>query len=739
MNKIRLNWLHYLIYILIVLLLTALFPACVLTKAKPVVSLEKAIRAVKVNFTVPKECTRFTSSYTSEQDRQVWSLNWNAPEKPGGSFDAQVDAQTGEILNMNTWKPEKHPESGLVIPAVSEAKARQVAVELLRRVLPERLSSLQFVSPEDQLIPLYDRSFTYTFRWQRKTDGILFPGNGVTVGVRGDDGQVSSYNLDWTKASLPAAAGAIPPAKARQAFEQAGMLELQYFLPPYPRPLTAKDEQERHPQLVYRLYHPSDGVIDAFSGEPLVLPGKWLRQNGPDYGEGQMRAGKMETFESTVAVVPLSPEEIKEIKKTARLITKEEAVASVKKWVAAPKNLTLEQANLAASHWRSPDTRLWHLSWRTDKNGTSEPRYMSAQVNALTGELTGFNLSFPPAGTDKPGKLERAGAQKMAEEFLSKVQPQRFREVKRDEFYPSGEPIILKKGQNPPEQLSKYRRVVNGVPFPDEGMTVRVDTVAKRIISYNLEWSNLAFPAPAGILGTKAATDTFLKTRPLTLSYVQVYGPSGPGEVRLVYQPLAAPGIPASALFDARTGEFLDGEGKPLSLRPRAYRFNDMAGNFAEREASLLGRAGIFGEYGDAFHPGEKVTVVSMLRAMLMAKGSLGDGGKLTDQEILKRAREQGWLKEDLPPGGTVSRETLVKLLVRMLNLDRAARLEGIYRVPYADAASLPPGSLGYVALAWGLGIVKTDGVNFVPGHEVTRAEAAVALVQTLKAVQSKE
>ncbi|HCJ78657.1 MAG TPA: hypothetical protein DHV84_01335, partial [Desulfotomaculum sp.] len=257
----RLNWPPYLLYILIALLLLALFPACAPTEVVPAVSLEQAIRTVKVNLTIPKECTRFTSSYTSEQDRQVWSLKWNAPEEPGGSFNAQVDAQTGDILNMNTWKPEKRPEPGLRIPAVSEAKARQVADELLRRLLPKRLPNLQPISTEDQLIPLYDGSFTYTFRWQRKVNGVLFPGNGVTVGVRGDDGQVASYNLDWTKDSLPAAAGAISPAKARQAFERAGMLELQYFLSPSPRPVTAEDEQKRRVQLVYRLYHLSGGVI----------------------------------------------------------------------------------------------------------------------------------------------------------------------------------------------------------------------------------------------------------------------------------------------------------------------------------------------------------------------------------------------------------------------------------------------------------------------------------------------
>ena len=197
----------------------------------------------------------------------------------------------------------------------------------------------------------------------------------------------------------------------------------------------------------------------------------------------------------------------------------------------------------------------------------------------------------------------------------------------------------------------------------------------------SLDWSNLTFPAPEGILGDSPAADTFFKASPLTLSFVQVYGPSGPGEVRLVYQPLAAPGAAASDLLDARTGELLDWEGKTLSQLLRARRFNDIAGNFAVKEISLLGQAGIFGEYGDAFRPAEKVTAVSLLRAMLMAKGNIFDGGKPTNQEILKRARDQGWLKEDLPSGGTVSRETLVKLPIRMLDLDRAARVEGICRV----------------------------------------------------------
>ncbi|APC09151.1 S-layer homology domain-containing protein [Neomoorella thermoacetica] len=52
--------------------------------------------------------------------------------------------------------------------------------------------------------------------------------------------------------------------------------------------------------------------------------------------------------------------------------------------------------------------------------------------------------------------------------------------------------------------------------------------------------------------------------------------------------------------------------------------------------------------------------------------------------------------------------------------------------MPYTDAGSLSSDSLGYVALSWGPGILKGNGSTFAPGHQVTRAEAAAALVRTL-------
>jgi hypothetical protein len=204
-------------------------------------------------------------------------------------------------------------------------------------------------------------------------------------------------------------------------------------------------------------------------------------------------------------------------------------------------------------------------------------------------------------------------------------------------------------------------------------------------------------------------------------------------DVRLVYRPVVHPGSAGSELLDAKTGQLLDWQGKPLVDNLKAGYFKDIKGNFAENEISILGQAGLFKEYGDVFHPEEKMTMGSLLKAMLtIQKGSWGKSD-LTDQELLKQAREMGWLQEDWQPDSDVDRERMAKLMVRFLRLEPAAKAEGIYQVPFADAGSLPSGSLGYVALAWGLGIIKGDDVVFSASHVMSRAEAATALVRTLK------
>ena len=99
---------------------------------------------------------------------------------------------------------------------------------------------------------------------------------------------------------------------------------------------------------------------------------------------------------------------------------------------------------------------------------------------------------------------------------------------------------------------------------------------------------------------------------------------------------------------------------------------------------------------------------------------------------MLKKAQEQGWLKEDLAPSQVVSRYLASKIIVRYLGLEKIAELDGIYQLPFADQEDISPEAAGYIALASGLNILQAENNKFEPHKTLTRAEAASVLIKSL-------
>lgn len=711
----------------------ALFPALAVAEEKlpsvatpvaPAISLDQAIQIVKEKFQIPAELNEFFSGYNNYNNRETWSLNWNSTSSPGGSFMAQVAVDTGEIINVNAWKSIDPQESGLHMPAITREEGRKIASDLVQSLLGAKFSDLRALADGDDVIPLSMYSpIVYTYSWQRYVNDIPFIGNGVTIQISSEDGQVRSYNLNWTNAEFLAAKEVIALEKAQAVFENTPMLELQYFQPQLVRPLAVGEKQEV--QLVYKLSGKYlNAAIDALTGEPIKFEqNKWLAQDGIG-GMGSTGAAYAKTAH-------LTPAEQKEVEDTSKLLTKEEAVAAVAKWVDIPQNLVLRGLNLGKN--MPSENRVWSLDWSAqnspDKSGDNNgPQYMYARVDAVTGEVLGFNISYPYIPKDKEKGLDYDAAQKIAEEFLKKIQPDRFAQVKlvdlaRDAYAE----------KFPQTQSFNYQRLVNGLAFSNNGLNVAVDTATKRIVSYNLNWSSLQFPDLNNVISQSAAAQGYLEYRPLALSYVQVIENGQPGAVRLVYQPQIKRS-PDADMIEAKTGKLLDWQGQPVGQAPKAYKFTDISDNPHAQEISLLGQAGVFGEFGTEFKPKENVTLGSLIRAMLSAQNGVWYNTNLSDEEVIKNAKDLGWLKEDMTANSPVSREILTKIMIRFLNLGRIADLQGVYQVPYADSASLAPSSLGYVALAKGLGILQMADRNLEPAKPVTRDEAAVALIKALMA-----
>lgn len=707
--------------ILVVLMLLsqlAVYPTVALGNEKANITVEQAVQIVKDNFSIPEKYTQLTTGYNdynSYNNRATYSINWNAVaiDMPGGSFNAQVDASTGEILNINQWEPSFN--SSFKLPVLSAVEAEKIATDLVSKLAAKHQSEMQLVKDDQQVFTLnYMEPFTYNFNWVRTVNGIQFPENGVNVSISGD-GKVRNYNYNWMQDLVfPDASKVIAPEKAYQVFTETPMIELQYFLPQIMNPQTPEPQRVL---LVYQLANQyNGGAIDALTGKPVTFEKQSIHR-----AMGAVSRVSVATLAEGSTTVIESPTS-QDTQENNQKISRDEAVDVVKKMVNIPKGLVLRNSSLNPD-WRNPNEQVWDLDWYSDSSNSGEHQYLNARVNAETGELVSFNRQHATNSNTKSSRLSRDGAQKLAEDFLQRVQPENFKLVKEDSrsFYGGKMPSDL--------QMFSYVRFMNGIPVSSNGMNIGVDTVAKQVINYDLTWSNVEFPSLSNVIPIKQATERFLKERPLALNYSLIYQESGKLEVRLVYRPNMNNGMYMPSILDAITGDPVDWYGKSQSQWIKSRRYTDIQGNYAEKEIGIMGLTGAFGEYGESFRPDEKITTGSLLRAMLTAEGNNRDR-VLSDEDVLKIAKERDWILEDLNLGSELSRVDLSKIMIRLINMEPSAQVKGIYVVPFTDASTIQPDSQGYIALAWGLGILKIDGDTLQPNQSVTRAEAAYALVR---------
>ena len=738
-HSMKKNWRHIIAVVGVALLLVQIIPgpialagetspSSVMQPLIPEITLEKAIYIVKTNFEIPSEYTDFSSNFNNNDDRQAWSLHWNGTAEHPGDFAAEVNAINGDILSMNYWKSDAQSGSNWALPTITKLGAQEISDEMLKRLLGERAGQLRLIPSEQGIVPLGNGPIIYSLQYQRLINDLPFLSNGVNVQVSGTDGHITSFNLNWSEVKAPEVKGVINVAQAQQAFASSPFFKLEYWVSAPYKTLIA-GQQTKEAKLIYQLRGQSGGAIDALTGEPLQLgPEDWLVTDS--LGSGGMGAKENSAGSVSNGTTVLTPQEQQEVERNALLLKRDEAIAAVQRWIGISDNLTLRSANLGTD-WRNSDQRIWSFDWNNtgSENGEGKPQNLSARVSAKTGELLGFNFNYPQ--TEKTeAKLDRVAAQTMAVEFLKKVQPNRFSQVTLD----TENNLEGKIGSEPWNiHYFSYHRMVNGVDFPDNSMTVNVDPVAGVVTGYELNWSELDLPSVSGILSRDKAVESFLKARPLTLAYVRIYSNGLPGNLRLVYLPFNQDrSIPLSNILDAKSGELLDYQGQPLEKGPKPYSFTDLTGVDGAREIVALGQAGLFGDYVTSFKPQEKMSLASLLRAMYLGRYGLWGNTSLTEDEVITKAKEQGWLKEDLQPGDPVNREILAKVLIRYIQLNKVAELKDIYTVNFQDAAQINPDALGYIALASSSGILKVEGQVLAPRDAVSRAEAATALFKAL-------
>jgi len=681
------------------------------------VELKKAIEIAKNAFGFDAAKHDFNSSYSeTKYGRKLWYLNWNSSMAGGSGISVTVDATTGEIVNMSQW--ESTPIQTSKIPKHTREEAQKAAEELVRKLHPDKLANTQLVDEsQDSRYRMVYSNDIYNFFYMRKVNGIDFQDNGIQVQIEKDTLKVRSFNLDWdTVIPIPDAKKAISLEAAKKLYEEKLGIELAYQLI-YP---TATGD----PKLILVYTQKNTNVyIDALTGEPI---------NQPYYGSVYADQEKYAAGGGDMGGYIPTPQEQKVIDDSSRYISKEKAMDALLKYLTVDSKYKMDSSSLYAG--TNNENATWSFSWSYNDKDKNTYSYLYGLVDAVTGEVRNFSISnseneYKP---NTASKYTNEQAREVAEKFLKSIQPEKFKSSEYREQYFA--PYMSSK--NPSSYSFNFVRKENGISAPFNNLNVTVSAYTGKITSFYMNWQNLEFPDAAGVISLQDAYSKLYAKHELQLKYARMYNydPSNESTViRLIYMP-----DELSGMMDAKTGQFVDYNGKPI-LESGKVSFTDISGHKFEKDIKLLVELGILDSADNKFNPDSKVLQKDFVKLLMKAvQPSYYPISYASDSSeydnYYENAIQQGILaRADKKLDAPVTRMEASKMLVKALGAGFVAELDGIFTLEFKDSNSIAAGEKGYAAIAAALKLVDTTGGSFSPALELTRGETAGMLIALLQ------
>ena len=154
-----------------------------------------------------KDNVKLTIEGIEETERdgvKMYSIHFMYYEGSGGSGSSlEINKETGEILNYHNQNRDYYyymdpQEIKDVKPKITEDQALKKALEYLKQYAPSNLN--QYAYPLDGTDFGYRKEGNeYYFNFPRIKDGIIVSGNGISVSVSAEDGELYSLNVNYNK------------------------------------------------------------------------------------------------------------------------------------------------------------------------------------------------------------------------------------------------------------------------------------------------------------------------------------------------------------------------------------------------------------------------------------------------------------------------------------------------------------------------------------------------------------
>jgi hypothetical protein len=418
-------------------------------------------------------------------------------------------------------------------------------------------------------------------------------------------------------------------------------------------------------------------------------------------------------------------------------------------------------------YWESAGRKAWNIDFSVALAGEESagqeavrmPPYSNGRImiNALTGELIAFNwwqyIEGLYGSTEDPAISWEEGYD-IAIESIAKYHPGRINEVRTLLRNMQVQEVMDGQMMKPTEYYYNFPRVIAGVLFDENNLSVNVNARTGKVTNYFDRWSDeLTLPRADQVMGTERALELLLANYELELAYFR-YNPSydyvNPNyETKLVYRWMPRESTANYPYIDATTGTALDYNGRALPERDAQGFEARIAGHWVERTARLMAQQGIIDTA--RFSPDEPVTRIDAVKMMVKARGTDyygpmkdmgGEGVEFVDvpeadedYRYIEWAVRYGYIDDNLEEfqrDARISREEMAVLMVRFMGYRQLAEAQDIFRVSFSDAGSIDRSALGAVAINQGLGVISSGNMAYRPQDDTTMAEMAAMLFEAV-------
>lgn len=626
-----------------------------------------------------------------------WFFHWQEPSFPmgadGARISASINAGSGKVTRFS-YRPDSSFYEGQSF-SVSQDQSRQIAEDFLDKYHQTEIESLK-INEDSSYQSISDR--TTRFMWARTENGIIVDQDGVNIAVDHLTGQVHEYSYAWTDCEFP------PPGQVISASDLLSQIFAEYGVCPVYR-LAFWDSLQADTAKPIYILNTHAAAFNAVTGTPMDMFGRELSATDAKTYHDSINPQPGEIMMETRSSVELPANQLKQI------------AADFFNRMGLPPG---EVRNTGGGSSGSVE----HLSYGLI--GEDNEEYMRADIDINTGNIVGFNQSYPEVSQSAHNYISYEEALQRAWDIIDFVSPDKGNQL-----------ILSSSSVNNPDDSHyhlSFSRLVNGIPYDHNGINMAVHKYSGHISSCSVDWTPLKYSSLTDIITPREALEVFKETCPLELKYLLVRDQSYrlTGKSILIYS------------FDLLP--YIDGiSGKKISIS------NDMPtqsqSHWAAPALTVLKEKGVLPP--DLSDPDASLTrrqALGILQASFsrdifslgISKPEIGlRFSDLSqddpDQDILVKAISSGMIvnQGSFNPDRLLTREDLAVWLTDALGYRDLAQMKNQITLSFNDAGSVAPELNNYVAIISGLGILTPDQYgNIRPQAPCTLAELAVVFIR---------